>query len=362
MGPHHPGSWVLGADPVPHHPRPQPARRPQFADFLEEIVLDVPEEGNPRCHEIRRQAALHGLGHVAMSRGEREGELLHRVGTCIANVIAGDAHRIVARHRLGRVLHRVDHQAHGLGRRIDVLVLGCVLFQDVVLTGAGDLFLRHAVLLAHRFVHADQHERRGVDRVRGRHLVQGNIRHQQADIVDRVHGHADLADFRDRDRVIGVVAEQRRQVEVRRQSRLAVGQQVLVSPVGVFGRTEPRDLSERPRTGPMHRRVHAAGVRVLTGKPDHLGGIAGADVGGRIEVVNRQTRERRERFLALGQPFETWSEGSPSPAFGIGRCLTLRFRLGRFGHVTLLIDSAVRGITSLGKDKVAKQVGRIKCY
>ena len=68
-------------------------------------------------------------------------------------------------------------------------------------------------------------------------------------VVDRVDGHADLADLAVRDRVVGVVAHLGRQVERDRQARRAGREQLVVAGVGLGGGAEAGVLAHGPRAG-----------------------------------------------------------------------------------------------------------------
>ena len=78
-----------------------------------------------------------------------------------------------------------------------------------------------ALLLGDQLVEQQQDRRRRVDRHRRRDLVERDAGEQHAHVVDRVDGHADLADLALGPRVVGVVAHLRRQVEGARQAGLA---------------------------------------------------------------------------------------------------------------------------------------------
>ena len=73
--------------------------------------------------------------------------------------------------------------------------------------------------------------------------------------------------------MVGVVAHQRRHVERGREAGLAVVEQVAEALVGLLGRAEAGELAHRPQPPPVHRRVDAAGERVLAGVADVALGI-----------------------------------------------------------------------------------------
>src|SRR5436190_11741744 len=98
------------------------------------------------------------------------------------------------------------------------------------------------------------------------------------------------------ERVIGVVAHQRRHVKRRRKPRLAVIEQIPKAPVGLLRRPEPRELTHRPQPPPIHRRIHTTRERKLPRQPDRL---ARRQIGLRIQRPDRLTRERRKRNVAL---------------------------------------------------------------
>ena len=78
--------------------------------------------------------------------------------------------------------------------------------------------------------------------------------------VDRDAGPPDLARGA---RVVGVVAELRRQVERDREPGLAALEQVAEARVRLLGRGEARVLADRPRPPAVHVRVGAAREREL---------------------------------------------------------------------------------------------------
>src|SRR5512134_2688676 len=75
-------------------------------------------------------------------------------------------------------------------------------------------------------------------------------------------------------RVVGVQAKLRRQVEGDGKAGRALAEQVAEAPVGLLRGTEARVLAHRPQLAAVHRRVHAARVRVLAGQPEPLGVVA----------------------------------------------------------------------------------------
>ena len=169
---HQPRLRVLRAEGLAQLARPDAARGAVLGDLLEEVDLRVEEEAQPRRELVDVDAALDGLLDVGEAVLERERELLRGGRAGLADVVAGDRHRVPARHLLRAPLDQVAHQAH---RRIDreaPLLLGDVLLEDVRLDRARQPVARHAGSLGGDDVEG-HHDRRGrVDGHRDRRLAQ----------------------------------------------------------------------------------------------------------------------------------------------------------------------------------------------
>ena len=116
--------------------RPQPPRRAELRHLLEEVVVRVEEEGEPRAELVRREARRDRRLAVGDAVREREGELLHRGRAGLADVVPGDRDRVPARQPLGAVGEEVGRQPHRRPRREDVVPARDVLLEDVVLDRA----------------------------------------------------------------------------------------------------------------------------------------------------------------------------------------------------------------------------------
>ena len=108
--------------------------------------------------------------------------------------------------------------------------------------------------------------------------------------------HAHLAHFALRHRVVGVVADLRRQVEGHRQAGLPLLQQVTVARVGILGGGEAGVLAHRPEPPAVHRRLDAARERVLARRPSHGRRVVRRVV--RLERDARRGSKFIERFLS----------------------------------------------------------------
>src|ERR1051325_2509721 len=134
--PHHPGARLPRLVALAHVPRPDPACRAQLRNLLEEVVVDVPEEGKTRGEAVDVEPPRDSPLDVRETVGERERELLGGRRAGFANVVAGDGDRVPQ-----RCVFRApfEHVHDDLERRLDRIgpgVLGHVLLEDVVLHGS----------------------------------------------------------------------------------------------------------------------------------------------------------------------------------------------------------------------------------
>jgi hypothetical protein len=129
------------------------------------------------------------------------------------------------------LVHLGDDPQAGV-RREDVRPARQVLLDQVVLGCPGERLEVDAPLAGQRDVEGQQPHRRAVDRHRGVHLFDRDLLEEDVEVVEAVDRHADLADLGARDRVVGVVAALRRQVEGDRETGLAARQVRAVQLVG----------------------------------------------------------------------------------------------------------------------------------
>ena len=200
--------------------------------------------------------ARRGRLDVGEPVGQREGELLGRRGSRLADVVARDRDRMPAR-QLGRAeAHHVGHQAHRGARWEDVLLLGLVLLQDVVLQRARERRTIDAGLVGHAHVHGQDGRGGRVDRHGGRDLPEVDAREERLHVGQRVDGHPGPAHLALGQWIVGITPEQRGHVEGRGEAVAAGPEQLLEAPVGVLGRAEAGELAHRPesRSGTSTRR------------------------------------------------------------------------------------------------------------
>ena len=288
---------VRRAEPLAHDARPQAARRAELRDLLEEVVVRVEEEREPLAELVRREPRLDRGLAVGDAVRERERQLLHRGRAGLADVVAGDRDRVPRRDPLGAVGEQVGRQPHRRPRREDVVPARDVLLEDVVLHRAAQRGRRDALPLGDELVEEQQERRRRVDRHRRRDLGERDAGEQHLHVGERVDRDAGPPHLAERARVVGVVAELRRQVEGDREPGLAAREQVAVALVRLLRRREARVLADRPRPAAVHVAVRAARERVLAGQLE-----ARRRVVGRVDRLDLDARSRSRARLSPPRP------------------------------------------------------------
>ena len=307
---HQPGALVLGAEALLHQAIPDFARGAVLGNLLEEIVVRVEEEAEARAELVDIEPAAPRPLHVLDAVVDGECQLLQRGRAGLANVIAADGNGVEARRELGAELEGVDHQPHRRRRRIDVFLLRDVFLQDVVLDGAGNLLPVRALLLGDRQIHRPQDRCRRVDGHRDRGLLQVDAVEEDLHVLQRIDGHAALADLALAERMVAVVAHQRGQIEGDRQSAAAVRQQIFVALVGLLRRGEAGELAHGPHLAAIAGGVNAARVRRLAGIVQVLFVLpVCGKIGGRVQPANRHAGDGGEarvpcssRLMPVGAP------------------------------------------------------------
>ncbi len=132
---------------------------------------------------------------VGEAVGQRERQLLCGGRARLADVVARDRHRMPPGHLGGGELHHVGHDPHRRSWRVDVLLLGLVLLENVVLDRARQLRGGDAVVLGDGDVHGQQDRRRAVDGHRRRDRCEIDVGEEVLHVGERVDGHAGAADL-----------------------------------------------------------------------------------------------------------------------------------------------------------------------
>ena len=206
---------------------PQDPHRAELRVLLDEADAGVDEERDPRedaAHQLLgRRARTHGVEHGDRV-GHRVGDLLHRRGARLLQVVGADVDRVPLRDPLDGVGDHVGDQPHGGLGRERVGAAREELLDDVVLRRALERGLGGAVLLGGDDVEREQPGGGRVDRHRRVHLVQRDAVQQLGHVAPVGDRDADLADLAARELVVGVIAGLRGQVEGDGQPGLALVQ------------------------------------------------------------------------------------------------------------------------------------------
>ena len=282
-----PRALVLRAEAFSHRLVPDAARGPILRDFLEEIAVRVEEEGKPWRKIVHIHSTAHTVIDIFDSVAQRERKFLNRGRTSFADVITADGNRIEFRRVLRAEFESIDHQPHRRFRRIDVLLLRDIFLENVVLQSTGDFLPIGALLFRDRQIHRPDHRRRRIDRHRSRHIGERNLVEQHFHIRQRADRYAALSDFAFRERVIGVVTHQRRQIKRDGKTCLPLRKQVTKARVRVLSRAEARELAHGPKLAAVHRGVNAAGVGRLAGEAEIAPCVPACKIPLRVKPSNR---------------------------------------------------------------------------
>jgi hypothetical protein len=136
---------VRRPEPIAHDTRPEPARRAELGDLLEEVIVRVEEKGEPLANGIDIETGINGRLRVGARMRKRERQLLCRRGAGLANVIPAHGDRIPSRHLASAEPYHVGDQPKGRARRIDERATGDVFLEDVILHGARQRLERRPV-------------------------------------------------------------------------------------------------------------------------------------------------------------------------------------------------------------------------
>ena len=160
------GLLGLRAVDVAQPARPDAAGGAELRDLLEEVEVGVEEEGQAGRELLDVQPAGQAQLDVGEAVGQRVGELLRGGRAGLADVVAGDADRLVGRDVLGAVLHEVADEAQVRLGREQPLLLRDVLLEDVGLQGAVELAEVDALPFGGDQVHAEHRDGGAADRHR----------------------------------------------------------------------------------------------------------------------------------------------------------------------------------------------------
>ncbi len=225
--------------------------------------MRVEKERQARGEGVDFEARLEGRFDVGDGVGESECHFLDRRRACFADVVAADRNRIPLRQFPAGPGKQVRDDPHGRTRRIDIGAARDVLLENIVLHRSRELPDIGALAPGHQYVQAEQDGRGGVDRHRGRDLVERDPFEQALHVGQRRDCHADPPDFSSGQRMVGIEADLGGQIERHGEPRGPLRNQISVAPVALFGRAETGILPHGPGAAAVHLRIDAAGVGKL---------------------------------------------------------------------------------------------------
>ncbi|GBD41802.1 hypothetical protein HRbin39_01188 [bacterium HR39] len=287
---------ALAADLVP-----QSHEGAHLADLGDEADAGIDEEADPAedLRELLLGDLTRGAHRIEDADGvrQRKGELLHRRGPGLLQVVAADVDRVPLRDLAGAEGDHVGGELHRRAGREDVGAAREVLLDDVVLHRALQLRAVRPLLLGHRQIEREDPRGGGVDGHGGVHALEGDPLEQPAHVVDGAHRHAHLAHLAARQRMVAVVAGLGGQVEGDREARLAAGEVAAEQLVAGLGRAVAGVGAEQPG---------AVAARLV--------GVHG---GTRRRIVPRRTNTsaapRQTHFLVDNTPGVVPRVGRPTP-------------------------------------------------
>ncbi len=174
--------------------------------------------------------------------------------------------------------------------RINVRAPGDVFLEHIVLHRAGELANVGALAAGHRDVERQQNRRGRIDGHRSGNFGQVDAIEQALHVLDRIDRDADFSDFADRQRMVGIEADLRGQVEGNRKSGGAVGQQIFVAFVGFLGVAHAGVLAHGPEAAAVHGGLHAASEGIFAGIADVAFLVSAVQIGGCVQRADWNVR------------------------------------------------------------------------
>ena len=190
----------------------------------------------------------------------------------------------------------IGDDAHRIRGRIDVGVAHHEFLQNIVLNGARQLGLRHALFLGGDDVERQHGQDRAIHGHGHAHLVERDAREQGAHVENGIDGDASHAHVAGDARVVAVVAAMGGEIEGHGEALLARREIAAIEGVGILGRREARVLPHRPRLIDIHGRIGT--THIGRGAGERINEVQTGDVGGAIGGLDRDFLGRDPRGAA----------------------------------------------------------------
>src|SRR6267143_626017 len=268
--PQHQRAWIFCTEAFRHDASPETAGRAVFGDFFKKIVVGVEEKRKLRSEFIDAESGVECGLDVGDAIGERESHFLDGGGAGFADVIAGDGDGVP----LGKIVaapgENVRDDAHRGAHGIDVRAAGDVFLQNVVLHGAGKFLQAGALPFRNCHIETEQDCGGGVDGHGRGEFFQGDAVEERLHVFEGINGDAHAADLAEGERVVGIHANLRGQIESDGTPGLALGAEVAIALVGFDGGAEASVLAHGPQAAAVHGGVDTAGEGIFPGEPDRF--------------------------------------------------------------------------------------------
>src|SRR5260370_15772250 len=152
----------------------------------------------------------------------------------------------------------VGDDTHGGAHGIDVGATGDVFLEDIVLHGAGKFLQAGALPFRNGYVEAEEDGGGGVDGHGSGNFFERDGVEKSFHVFEGVDGDADFADFAEGERMVGVHANLRGEIEGYGKAGLALAQEIAIALVGFEGGAEAGVLAHGPEAAAVHPGADAA--------------------------------------------------------------------------------------------------------
>src|SRR5215469_7327939 len=292
---------ALGMESIAHDLGPQAARGAILGDFFEQVVVGVEKKRKLGREFVDAEARIKRGLHVSDGVSERKSHFLDGGRARFANVVSGDRDGIPTWEVISAPGENVSDDAHRGAYGINVRAAGDVFLQNVILHGTGEFVQIRALFLRHSNIKTEKNRGRRVDGHGSGDFYERDAVEKHFHVFEGIDGHPDFADFAERERMVGVQADLRGEIERDGKASLAFAQEIAIAPVGFDCRAKAGVLAHGPEAAAIHGGVDAAYVRKFARKTKSGFGIPRAKTLPRIERVKWQARERGEFPFALGR-------------------------------------------------------------
>ena len=128
--------------------RPQQACGAQFCHLHEKIHAHRPEKRKPGRKYVDIHAGADAGFNIFQTICQRVGQFQISRRASLLHMVAGDRNRVEFRHVLAGIGKNISNDPHRRCGRINIGVAHHELFQNVILNGAGEVFLGNALFFS----------------------------------------------------------------------------------------------------------------------------------------------------------------------------------------------------------------------